>query len=137
MRKNRLIILLAAAFIVLVLLNFYFLQKKPLNVQEYEIYFIASEGRILGLDVNNSLLTFGKVPVGQGGRRKLELYNEYNFPVNLKVFVSDNLSDLIFVDPEYDLESYSNRTVLIELHLPKDLSPGNYSGKIRLEMYKA
>ena len=138
--KNSLIVLLfliSAIFIVIsVLMIINAVGETPLQSVEYNIFFIVAEGGI-GVDVNDSLLTFGRTyPGGPGITRPVLITNDYNFPILIKVFVSENISSVLYVNSSYTVGQAENLTIGIRLEIPSDYEIGNYTGKIRFDLYE-
>lgn len=110
--------------------------ETPLQSVEYNIFFIVAEGGI-GVDVNDSLLTFGRTyPGGPGITRPVLITNDYNFPILIKVFVSENISSVLYVNSSYTVGQAENLTIGIRLEIPSDYEIGNYTGKIRFDLYE-
>lgn len=139
-RNKYFIYVLFAVTLILIALSLSIIIKKssekPLQVVEYDIFFVVDEGKV-GIDVNNTLLTFGKVMLGGGGKRFVVFDNKYGFPLEVKSFVSENLIGLIGTNSSFIVESGTNVTLPVNLVIPSDFELGNYTGKIRFEMYKA
>ena len=138
--KNSLIVLLfliSAIFIVIsVLMIINAVGETPLQSVEHNIFFIVAEGGI-GVDVNDSLLTFGRTyPGGPGITRPVLITNDYNFPILIKVFVSENISSVLYVNSSYTVGQAENLTIGIRLEIPSDYEIGNYTGKIRFDLYE-
>jgi len=138
-RNKLLLLVLFGVSVIFIALSFnlMFFTERPLNVVEYDVEFVVEEGRRVGFDVNDSLLIFGKVGPGGGGTRKVVIINDYSFTIEARTFLSKNLIGLIDVNHTVFVEPRMNATVPVELNVPVDFEDGNYSGKIKFELYKA
>jgi len=137
-RRNNWIYVLFAIVFVFMALSFIFIENKSLQVIEYDVKFIVDAGGI-GLDTDNSLLTFGQVNAGGGARRNIIVGNSYEFPISVEFLVSKNLAGLVHVEGFYEgivVESGKNITIPVKLDVPFDFELGNYSGKARIEIYR-
>lgn len=126
-------ILLAIALILLVFSAFLWFSK-PLKIITFDIKFAVGEN--IGFDLNSSELNFGKLAPGGSSQKSFILQNEYNFPIETKVFLSNNLLGLISVEKEYSLAPGQEIKIPVTLQIPKNYSFGNYSGKIMFKFWK-
>ena len=115
----------------------YSINKKPLQSVEYDVFFVVEEGRSLGVDLNNTVLTFGRTsPSGHRITRPVLITNNYDFPISIEVFVSENVVDVLELNFSYNLESGKNISIPIRLSIPESYPLGNHSGKIRFDLYR-
>ena len=139
-RKNMNWTLIFAALIILlsiVSLVFSFVNylNKPIEKREFEVKFSVEEGRA-GFDINGTALTFGIIPPGGGGTRKIDIENKYDFPVKVKFSISNNLADYLELPREMFLEKGQKETAIININMPRDAEQTNYTGIFRIEFYK-
>ena len=137
-RKNKFIwILFVIALALLVVSLFLVLGKeKPLQVVEYDVEFIVADMHP-GFDVNGSLLIFGRTsPGGPGITRFVNITNEYGFPLEVRVLLTEDIAKALDTNSSYFFEVDEVRRIPINLDVPSDFPLGNYTGKIRFEMYK-
>ena len=139
-RKNMNWTLIFAALIILlsiVSLVFSFVNylNKPIEKREFEVKFSVEEGRA-GFDINGTALTFGIIPPGGGGTRKIDIENKYDFPVKVKFSISNNLADYLELPGEMFLEKGQKETAIININMPRDAEQTNYTGIFRIEFYK-
>lgn len=138
-KKNKIYILFIVSLILVAASLFFAINKffeKPLQVVEYDVFFVV-RGQGIGLDVNNTFLTFGQVNPGGGGRREVIITNAYDFSIKTNVLLSRNLFGLIDVETGFIIPPAENKTVSVRLNVPRDYALGNYTGKIKFEIYKA
>ncbi|MBU1103298.1 MAG: hypothetical protein KJ600_01945 [Nanoarchaeota archaeon] len=133
--KKVLIALLLGVCVVLIALSVFLNSSKPIDVKEFDVKFIVDVGGI-GIDVDTSVLTFGQVNPGGGGKRTVVIDNSHDFPVEVKVLVSKNLLGLIDTNSSFVVDAGKNVSVPVKLNVPQDFELGNYTGKIKFEMYE-
>ena len=140
-KENRFFIIILFSISIILIVNSVFLvlnhaYKKPLQSIEYEVFFIVGGGKI-GVDVDNSRLTFGRTsPGGPEMTRPVLITNNYDFPILVEVFVSENIADVIVLDFNYTVDSRKNLSVPIKLAVPEDFPLGDYTGEIRFDLYR-
>ena len=138
-KKSNLMIFLSIIVILIsiIALIFSFVNylNKLIEVKEYEVIFFVESGRA-GFDLNSTALTFGIIPPGGGGTRKIDIENSYDFPIKVKFLVSENLADYMELPKGMFLESGQKETVSININMPRNAEQTNYTGKFRIEFYK-
>lgn len=137
--NNTLVYLLLTAAVVLVLLSSFLLfsRQELLQVNEFDVEFQIVEEERTAVNINTSLLIFGKTyPGGSGLIRTINITNSYDFPIEVKVFVSENLAGFLKFDSSFFAEKDEQITVPVTLQASTDAEYGNYTGKIRLELYE-
>jgi len=132
-RTNKIIIVLVFFVIVLLGVSFYFMPKAVV-VKNFDVKFIVGES--YGFDLNSSVLAFGMIIPGGNMNRNIEIRNNQNFPVEVRVFASDNIVNFLVVNSNFTLGSKENMTLPVALNVPKDTPYGDYSGKFRIEFHK-
>lgn len=127
----------AVALLVLLLAVaiYLFFFERPLEVRVIDVRFIVSDNP--GFDLNSSGLIFGASPPNSNTVRKINFYNGYDFPVNVTIFASKEISDYISVGPSFNIGAYNSTEISFKLAVPKDARYGNYSGKMLFEIRKA
>ncbi len=127
-----LIILLSIASLVFSFINY---SNKPIEKREFEVKFSVEAGRA-GFDINGSALTFGIIPPGGGGTRKIDIENKYDFTIKVKFLISENLADYMELPKEMFLKKGQKETVSVNVNMPRNAEQTNYTGKFRIEFYK-
>lgn len=130
------LLLVITLCLIAVSLFLIFGKDKPLEVKEFDVVFGVKENGV-GLDVNTSVLTFGYVSRGFSMTRNVYIEDGYNFPLRVDVLLSKNLMELIKVDTGFVVQPGENVTIPVRLEILDDFPTGNYTGKIRFEMYKS
>ena len=126
-------VLLIINFILLFIILFNY-SNRPLEVRDFDVSFIV--GPITGFDVNNSLLTYGEITPGSTSVRRITIENNYDFPIRVKVYVSDNLEDFISADSDFVVQSKEKRSLPVALYVKEGTPFAKYSGKIVFELRK-
>lgn len=141
-RKNKTLsyVLLGISVILIILslfLVFRSISSKPLKIVEYDVSFMIEEGPV-GFDVNGTALIFGRTsPGGPTITRFVNITNSYDFTIEVNVFLTDNIIKAIETNSTFYISSGESERVSFRLKVPSDFLPGNYTGKVRFEMYKA
>ena len=134
-RKSKLILLiLGTSLIALILAGVCFFKSLPVASKELDVKFII--GSNYGLDLNKTALTFGKIVQGGSVTRAVEIKNDYNFPVKVRVFLSDNIAPFVSADSGFILNSGKNISLLFNAYVPSNASYGEYEGKVRISLYR-
>lgn len=107
--------------------------SRPIGVEELDVRFIVGENP--GFDLDLDVLAFGRIQPGMSSTRKITINNPYDFPIEVKIFVSKNIAEYIVAESSVYIYSDKNISLTINLIIPEDLDFGNYSGKIRFETY--
>ncbi len=139
-KTTKLIYILFAVCAVLIILSvvLIFSSRKPFEIKELNVFFSVSSKAAVGVDLNNSALFFGRTsPGGSGITRFAVVDNQHPFPIEVKVSMSKNLIPVLYVNSSFFVEPKTNISIPIRLAVPDDFSFGNYTGKIRIETYKA
>jgi hypothetical protein len=138
-RNKAFVYLLFMVSLVLVVASLFFAfgQKKPLQVEEVDIFFEVDDVEKVGVDIDGSLLTFGRTfPGGYGVRRFVNITNSYTFPIRVDVFLSESVASVIATDSNHIIEAGEKKKIEFRLGVPENFSLGNYKGKVRFEMYR-
>src|SRR3989344_5278078 len=140
-KRNMNWILIFAALIILLsvvslVLSFIKYLNKPIEKREFEVKFSVESGRA-GFDINGTALTFGIIPPGSGGIRKIDIENKYEFPIKVKFFVSKNLENYMNFPQKIILEREQKETVSININVPRNAEQTNYTGIFKIEFYKS
>jgi|SaaInlStandDraft_4_1057021.scaffolds.fasta_scaffold58079_2 hypothetical protein len=88
---------------------------------------------LMGINVSNDSLNFGRSYPGSLLKRKINLTNNYNFPVTVSIKFLGNLSEFTYVDKNnfiLDSDEYTQITYLVDI--PKDIKYGHYEGKTKI-----
>jgi hypothetical protein len=134
-KLSKLYILLSIVAIVLVCFSVWDWMCRPLNVITIDAEFIV--GDHTGVNLDTDKLYFGMVVPGGSSERAAKIENTYDFPVKIKVFVTKNIADYIFLDRDFIAPPNNITKIPVAVYVPDDLPYGNYTGKIRFEFRKA
>lgn len=106
------------------------IQSKEINIS-----FIVVSDRVIGFDVSGESLTFGIVGQGGGGERSVRIDNNREYPIEGFVYLTSELVPLIDVNSTFVVPPSSNYTLDFSLVIPEDYPLGNYSGKVKIDLY--
>lgn len=136
-RKNRrAIIVLFIIAIALITASFVLFLFKPVEVKKFDVMFKVDRSITAGFDVGTDALRFGSLSPGSGAKRNVDVVNNYDFPLKVKVLVSKNLVGLVNSGSDFAVQPGENISIPVTLNIPADFEDGNYTGEIKFEMYK-
>ncbi len=124
-----LFILISATMLVY---NFYVIQ----NVIVREMHLKVED--TLGVNTDTDKLWFGKVVPGGISERKVDITNEYNFPIFVSIKLDGELSDYVTVsENNFVLQPAEKRIVYYYATTTKETPLGNYTGITRVVINRA
>ena len=128
-----LVIIMISAIIATYVIN----KNRIVKVEEIEVTFTVENTMIMGFDVNNTALTFGKVPRGSTGMRPLGIENNEEFPVTVKIKkLGETAEYLSFSENNFILEPKEKKEITV-FATPSPQTPDNiYNGKIKVLFIK-
>jgi hypothetical protein len=134
--KQRLVVFLVVVCLFLVAMSLYLSFSKPVAIKEFDVFFTVDRSILAGVDVGADALRFGNVGPGSIVKRNVDITNSYDFPLEVKVLLSKDLVSLIDTEGSFIVYPMENKTIPVKLIIPLNLEDGNYTGKIKFEMYK-
>lgn len=85
----------------------------------------------MGLNTDIDALRFGKIIPGNSGERKIDISNNYGFPIKLSSRIEGQYAKAIVSEPKNIVVPQSeNRTIIFTIALPEDIPLGTYNGTI-------
>ncbi|MFH1592234.1 MAG: hypothetical protein ABIB47_02620 [Candidatus Woesearchaeota archaeon] len=102
------LVLLSAVFVV-----YSFKFDSVVGKEEVEMTLIVENSRVIGFDVDDEVLAFGKVPRGSSNTRSLTIKNDYDFPIRVRLIKEGEISEFI---------QFSNNDFLLEVSESKDVN---------------
>lgn len=134
----KLIIIAILIGIILLCIIFIFRAMNPYNgalkIEKVDVSF--SIGDFGGFDLNKTALTYGTIPPGGSSSRNVIIWNEYSFPIYVKVFASEMLRQFLTIEENLILEPGESRKVPVVIQASKESGYGNYSGKLDFVFWK-
>lgn len=127
--------LLSIAFFSLFVFIFLCIPEKPVDVKTLDVKFEV--GDRLGLILNDSELDFGTVLPGVSSVKKVDVSNNYGFPVYVRIYVSNNLEDFLFSKSKIFIGEGEMAVVDFHLVVPADAAKKQFSGEVKFKIYKA
>jgi hypothetical protein len=134
MKKNKFSILLFIVAIILICVSIASWIYRPIEVRTIDVEF--SVGATAGINLDTDKLYLGRVSPGGSMSRAVDIENSYDYPVEIKIFVTKNIADYLLLDKEFIALPKNITKVPISLIIPEDMAYGNYTGKLRFEFFK-
>ncbi len=124
--KIGILIILMIPLLVYAYYSFVFVQTK-------EIRMLIKVDEVIGINVENSSLNFGRTYPGSLVYRKVNLTNNFNFPVRVSILNAGEISDFVYVsENNFLLAPDELRQVTYYVDVPMDAEYRNFTGKSRV-----
>ncbi|MBU0894015.1 MAG: hypothetical protein KKF48_02455 [Nanoarchaeota archaeon] len=141
-KQNKIYLLIIFLFVVSILI---FLLTFKINMignvvlQEKEIPIDLTIGEKAAFNLTKGFFNFGRIPYGSSSARKLNITNDYSFPilVEFEIQGDENISDFFLFNKTITLEPGEIKKVEINTINFNDEPFGTYSGKliVRIKRY--
>jgi len=135
MKKLSFLIFCFSILILILSLVSFFYFSRPIASWNVYMSFEPTEDTG-GFDLNNTALTFGKVPRGSSSMRNMDFDNNYDFPVRVAVNVNGTISPYISYPKEVIFESHERGKISFTINPPFGIENGSYEGFARVYVYK-
>ena len=123
------------ACLILLALSFYLIQHRPFDSRVLPVRFMI--GDKVGIEINESALTFGRALPGTTLHRGVFVDNPYAFPITVRVFINQTIASYVFApNATFILSSGARYEVPFVLAVPSNAEAGNYSGTLLFEFWK-
>lgn len=132
--------LLALIFLLLIIVAYssiilYYLLFGPIETRVLEVKFIVGEN--VGMDLNNTALTFGRIVPGGFSERKIFIENTKEFSIEAKIFATKDILDYLEIENNtFVIKPLQTLPINIKVNIPIDAKLGEYNGKILIKIYK-
>ena len=141
-RKKLSNLLLMAVVVVFILSVVFFIysvtNSKPEILEKKEIFATLWIGEPAGFDVNNTILTFGRLPPTTSAYRNINITNKYEFPIYAGFNVTGNISEFLVINAPVYLDVGEVKQVKVStIQIPQDAVFGNYTGTFIISFKKA
>lgn len=88
---------------------------------------------VIGINVSNKSLNFGRSPPETAMKRYINLSNNYNFPIEINIKMSGEISEYVSVsDNNFEIIPGDKKEVTFLLRIPKDIEYRYFTGKSRV-----
>ena len=88
---------------------------------------------VIGINVSNKSLNFGRSPPETAMKRYINLSNNYNFPIEINIKMSGEISEYVSVsDNNFEIIPGDKKEVTFLLRIPKDIEYRYFIGKSRV-----
>lgn len=113
--------------LVAIVFSFYFWLHRPFDSRNVQVHFAV--GQSIGIEVNDSALSFGRVLPSSVSQKNIFLDNPYPFSVSVQVYVSDSISPYLFTPRgSLTLDPLTKQEVPFILAAPTNF--GDYQGSV-------
>ena len=134
-RTLRIIASMSVALAFIVLFNSLFIMDANL-IKELPIN--LKTGSIIGIDVNNTALTFGRLPLGSGSSREIIISNNKNEPIKIVFKVEGEVKSLIsFEQNPIELQPHETKKINVFATSPSNSENEEYTGTLKIYSYDA
>jgi len=114
-----------------------FIEGNLIHSQNLDVFFRVSDERAIGINVDKGSLNFGTLGKGNFAEKKLTIFNPYNYCVEVNLTKSKDVNEFLFLDEEnFVLRPYESKKIFVVLNVPQNISVGNYSGFLKVDMRK-
>jgi hypothetical protein len=130
------------AYLVLVLsvialgLSLFFYADEGNLLSQKDIYASINVTDHFGFDLNDSALTFGKLPNGGSLTRHVSFHNDQEVPVILKIEKESSLEDIIFHENDIKVGKGETKRISFAAIVPDEKEHGFYEGNIRIFVFE-
>jgi len=109
------------------------------QVWNYEMHAqVISKYKKIGLNTNTDKLWFGKSNPGNQATRKVNMINNYDFPVAVSITLNGDIAPYISVsDNHFILKPNETKVLTYYFTSNTDTPSGNYTGTTRIIMTRA
>lgn len=105
---------------------------RPFDVRTIPVRFEV--GETIGVEINKTALTFGRVLPGVNAQRSIALDNPYPYPVHVRTFTDPVLAFyLTATEDRFTIEAQSSYNATFNLLVPEGTPLGSYGGTLRFE----
>lgn len=129
---HSIILIIAILCILTVGYSVYMILTRPFDVRTIEVRFEV--GETIGIEINKTALTFGRVLTGVTAQRSISLDNPYPYAVHVRMFADPFLASYLTTpEDRFTIEPQSSYNATFNLLVPVGTPLGSYSGTLRLE----
>ncbi|MEK6952162.1 MAG: hypothetical protein AABX29_04035 [Nanoarchaeota archaeon] len=125
MKKITLVLIgIIAYLVVFFILSF-------IKTQNFEVKVKVDD--VVGIALDNKTLNFGTVPNGSNAFKYIDFVNKDDSKKYIYITSQGKVKNWIFVENNgFYLSPKTNKTIKIELFIPKDTRMGEYTGKMKV-----
>ncbi|NOZ81126.1 MAG: hypothetical protein GXP63_05630 [DPANN group archaeon] len=128
MRRRTLVLLMIAVFLLAVSATFLFYTEYVFQ-EKWEIPAQVTVDNRSGFQHDKAKMLFGNIEPGNFGKRFLNVSQNKEFPMDVKIGMRGDLSSWVQVSPEeFVLDPGQQVKVSFAITVPKDTPLGNYTG---------
>ena len=135
-KKRNIIYIILIVAVIMVIFSITLLIFAPIERKVINVKFSAGDSFGVGFSGTDEL-DYGRLIPGTSITRNVTFKNDYPFPIRIKIFATDNIVNLLSLKEEYNIEEGGKISIPVFLDVPRNLTFGNYSGKIELRVFRA
>lgn len=136
MKKFSYILLIFSFFVFLISLIGFFWGHKPLQTQTFYASMNISNENVMGIDVNSTALSFGRVSRGGSSARNIQIQNGFNFPIIVAIHADGDIRPLLNFENVVKIEKGESKKIGFSVSTFSDIKEGFYSGNVSFELYE-
>lgn len=127
--KLRIILLIVLLFAISIAEFVYFAYSIK-YVKVYDVFLRVDNKVGINVDVENSTLNLGIVPLGGSVKREIVIVNTGDEPLAGNVITKGNLAQFLSVEKNFTIQKDEAKSLSVIADIPRDTKKGNYTGKI-------
>ena len=110
--------------------------NKPIEMQNFYANVTITSGDV-GVDLNNTALTYGKVHSGGSSVRFISVSNDNPYPIIVKVSAEGDITPLLLFDKITIIKSGESVSIPVSANIPSDYPSASYDGNVKFKILKA
>lgn len=131
---KKLFLIFLIILLLLISMNIYLFLNKPIKQIIVPVSVIFGDN--IGLVGGNESLDFGILPLEISSTRKVFIENEYDFSLNVSVFVEGNIRDFLYGEKYFILKPKEKKEYDVNILSYNDTTKKSYFGNIIFTFYK-
>ncbi len=108
--------------------------SEALKIENVDVSFAIGEQS--GFNLNKTALTFGTITPGGSAIRNVIVGNNFQFPINVKVFVPKHMTQFLTVEDNLFVRPDESIKIPVTLQASQYAKFGNYFGKLNFVFFK-
>ncbi len=132
-KRNIIYLSLILFLIILLVINFIILAKKPVYQQTVDAKVVFSDK--IGMVINYTTLDFGELPLPARANKTIILSNTFNDSLYVIVYVEGNISDYLYGLEKFEIASGEIYNYDVILGATENVEKGEYFGSINFVFY--
>jgi hypothetical protein len=139
MNRNHKMVRLILVLLLIIVIGVFSTIMLYYNYYMYDVQYLNTSVKIVqgitGFNTDRDALKFGKIAPGGGGVKYFTITASKDVLIRITV-TGDMQYFLTFMENNFVLKAGESKTITSVLNVPEDTKLGEYSGKIRVNMYR-